>query len=107
MIAASRNHAIMQAREIDNLHKRIAELEAQIAKARENVLEEAAKAVETVKDKSGVNADGRTWLQRATKHDCAEAIRALKEKETAFSHAYKSLERDAEVLTKLALGGKP
>lgn len=38
--------------------------------------EACAKVCEEVKDKSGVNDDGRTWLQRATKHDCAAAIRA-------------------------------
>lgn len=39
--------------------------------------ERCAKVCAETKDKSGVNDDGRTWLERATKHDCAKAIRAL------------------------------
>ena len=38
--------------------------------------EACAKAAEATPDKHGTNDDGRNWLTRATKHDCAKAIRA-------------------------------
>lgn len=37
----------------------------------------AAEACRATPDRSGVNDDGRTWLVRATKYDCAAAIDAL------------------------------
>jgi hypothetical protein len=38
--------------------------------------EACAKAVEDLKDKSGVNEDGNAWITRITKGDCVKAIRA-------------------------------
>ena len=38
--------------------------------------EACATVCENVKDESGINDDGSTWLRRATKTDCAFAIRA-------------------------------
>jgi predicted RNA polymerase sigma factor len=38
--------------------------------------EACAKAVENLRDKSGVNEDGNAWLTRLTRGDCVNAIRA-------------------------------
>lgn len=46
------------------------------AKAVEREREACAKAVEDLRDKSGVNEDGNAWLTRVTKGDCVKAIRA-------------------------------
>jgi hypothetical protein len=46
---------------------------------RAQVLEEAERAVLATQDRSGVNADGQGWLQRASRSDFAAAIRALKQ----------------------------
>jgi hypothetical protein len=47
-----------------------------IARAVAAEREACAKVCENIKDESGVNDDGSTWLRRTTKTDCAAAIRA-------------------------------
>ena len=47
------------------------------AEAREQMREECIAAVKKCKDKSGVNDDGRSWLERASRGDYINAIKEL------------------------------
>jgi predicted RNA polymerase sigma factor len=49
---------------------------AQTKLAVQDEREACAKAVENLRDKSGVNEDGNAWLTRITRGDCVNAIRA-------------------------------
>jgi hypothetical protein len=44
----------------------------------DEVIERCAKVARETPHRSGVNADGRTWLEKATRDTCANAILALK-----------------------------
>lgn len=48
------------------------------AEAREQMREECIAAVKNGKDKSGINDDGRSWLERASRGDYINAIKELK-----------------------------